>query len=304
MSARRLLAWLWPLLLATAPVAAQDRGAQAQLDAVRQALLEAALSGAVRVQSQAWVDAGGRLHESARYTAEVRLRRVQLLGGALALDGIAPPQVQVQADPAPQGLPTASCQPRARGWRQALLLDGPWPAAARQRLLQAAQASRHWMAQAPAPLPRSAYEAALLGQGAPAAGWRLRWDEGPGAPALELAGDDGTRERLALPEAGAGLPAAVVGRLDALAACLPVWFTVQGGPAQPHLRESQRHGLRAGDRLLLVPRAALDGGWLAPGLLEGLVLVQAGEPREDGTPLRLLAGGGLQAGTDWVAVPL
>lgn len=61
--------------------------AEERLDAIRYGLLQAALQGATRVDSVAWLDAEGRLHESSSFRSGMQVRGVQVLAYVRDADG-------------------------------------------------------------------------------------------------------------------------------------------------------------------------------------------------------------------------
>lgn len=61
--------------------------AEERLDAIRHGLVQAALEGATRVDSVAWVDTDGRLHESSSFRSGMQVRGVQVLAYLRDADG-------------------------------------------------------------------------------------------------------------------------------------------------------------------------------------------------------------------------
>ena len=96
-----------------------------QLQAIRQAILEATIDRPTRVLSSAWVDEKGALHESAHFHSEAHVRGVRVM--SYLQDG-QEPQTQVSAEVLPWGwrAKTAkggSCSPPPRPWRLPLTLQ-------------------------------------------------------------------------------------------------------------------------------------------------------------------------------------
>ena len=65
------------LALIAAPALGQD-GAEARLEAAKNAMVDHALSQPTRVHSAAWVDENGVLHEQSRYQSQGRIRGIRL----------------------------------------------------------------------------------------------------------------------------------------------------------------------------------------------------------------------------------
>ncbi len=252
------------------------------------------------------------------------------------------PRVQVDADVLPSGLGRQAqadpqrCLATPRRWRQALHVEAT-PGAAGERLLPLAQQlqqsfidvardSRRWVAQRRPYQPASSYEQALVGRDIDRTDWLARIELAGGPDSLEARIEvaplqqptQARRVRVLLPgvQTGVGmiatldapaLKAAMAGALTSLerqSACDPLWYAVAGSGEQMHLREGLAHGLRPGDRLLLVERQHLPSRLLEPGAARALALVQVGVPSDRGTPLRWLAGPRPEQSGDWVALPL
>ncbi len=161
---------------------------EAQLAAIRQAILQATIDRPTRVLSSAWIDDKGALHESAHFQSEAQVRGVRVLS-YLQDDQEAAPQVS--AEVLPWGWREArtqatECKAPPRPWRQPLMLqtrlDHGFSGAqqfASQSLLQvASQAwtqqmhdSQRWRVQLKAAPPDSAYMRALTGPSDSPTGW-------------------------------------------------------------------------------------------------------------------------------------
>jgi len=308
------------------PSASEVAAHERDLEAIRRALVETAVSAPVRVQSIGWIDSQGRLHEESQFTSDARVRGVRVQ--AYLEDPAAPttsgPKVSVDVESLPTGVgrrvesDPAQCLARNGRWRQNLHLEvlavagpaGPLtPQAARAAqalvplLTAAGRESRRWVVQPRPYQVASSYERALLGREADTVDWLARVSllaradgqleaelqllpQGHLAPPKQL--------RLALPGpqasalAWAERMAEWVATLDRETACDPMWFAVQGQGTSLRLREGGAHGLQAGDRLLLVRRQHLGGRLLEPGAVRATALLQV--EAGGSTALRWLAG--------------
>lgn len=136
---------------------------EAQLDAIRQAILEATLDRPTRVISSAWVDEQGALHETAHFHSEAQVRGVRVLSYVQDDE----PQTRVSAEVLPWGWRAAgkdaACTAPPRPWRLPLLVQtlapegfsGPQQFAsqtllglAQQSWTQHMQSSQRWRVQA------------------------------------------------------------------------------------------------------------------------------------------------------------
>jgi len=86
---------------ALAPTAKQH---EAQLNTIRQAILQATMDSPTRVLSSAWIDDKGALHESAHFQSEAQVRGVRVLSYVADEKDSAP---QVSAEVLPWGWRTA-----------------------------------------------------------------------------------------------------------------------------------------------------------------------------------------------------
>jgi hypothetical protein len=173
----------------------------AQLAAIRQAILDATLDRPTRVVSSAWVDDKGALHESAHFHSEAQVRGVRVLSYVQGDE----PVTQVSAEVLPWGWKPVgadqSCKAPPRPWRLPLGVQLVMPEGfsgpqlfASQTLLglaqeawgQNMQASQRWrthsVAQA-APQSDNAYMRALTGQTEERSGWMAEISLQPHAPA-------------------------------------------------------------------------------------------------------------------------
>lgn len=173
----------------------------AQLAAIRQAILDATLDRPTRVVSTAWVDDKGALHESAHFHSEAQVRGVRVLSYVQGDE----PVTQVSAEVLPWGWKPVgadqSCKAPPRPWRLPLGVQLVMPEGfsgpqlfASQTLLglaqeawgQNMQLSQRWrthsVAQA-APQSDNAYMRALTGQTEERSGWMAEISLQPHAPA-------------------------------------------------------------------------------------------------------------------------
>lgn len=158
-----------------------------QLQAIRQALLDATIERPTRVIASAWVDSSGVLHESAHFHSQAEVQGVRVLS---YLQGDEP-AAKVDAQVLPWGLRTkreadGSCQGPPRAWRLPMTLqtqtDNGFTGAqqyASQWLLQAAsqfwgerlQQSKRWQGQMEPLQASNTYQQMLSGSGEASAGW-------------------------------------------------------------------------------------------------------------------------------------
>ena len=179
---------------APAPVASPH---ERELDAIRQAIVEATTGSPMRVLSSAWIDERGSLHETTQFTSDARIRGVRVLSYLEEpLQREARERVQVLVDKLPPGVgaapgaEAAACLDRQRRWRQTLhveMADLPpalmalAPMAAHRlghRLardfMTAAAESRRWTVRARPYQPVTSYERALVGRTADRTDWLAR----------------------------------------------------------------------------------------------------------------------------------
>ena len=161
---------------------------EAQLEAIRQAILQATIDRPTRVLSSAWIDDKGALHESAHFQSEAQVRGVRVLSYLQDEQDAAP---QVSAEVLPWGWREArtqatECKAPPRPWRLPLVLQtrveqgfaGAQQFAsqslmhiASQSWTQQMQASQRWRAQHKALPPENAYMRALTGPSESPTGW-------------------------------------------------------------------------------------------------------------------------------------
>lgn len=176
---------------------------EAQLSAIRQAILQATIDRPTRVLSNAWIDDKGALHESAHFQSEGEVRGVRVLS-YLQDEQDTPPQVS--AEVLPWGWRAAQskaneCKAPPRPWRLPLVLqtrvDHGFTGAqlfASQSVLnwvgqswtQNMQASQRWRAQNKAMPPDNAYLRALTGPNESPTGWTAELVLKPHAPEQEF----------------------------------------------------------------------------------------------------------------------
>ena len=173
----------------------------AQLAAIRQAILEATLDRPTRVVSTAWVDDKGALHESAHFHSEAQVRGVRVLSYVQGDE----PVTQVSAEVLPWGWKPVgadqSCKAPPRPWRLPLGVQVVMPEGfsgpqlfasqtlvglAQQAWSQNMQVSQRWRTHnvtQVAPQLENAYMRALTGQTEERSGWMAEISLQPHAPA-------------------------------------------------------------------------------------------------------------------------
>jgi hypothetical protein len=173
----------------------------AQLAAIRQAILDATLDRPTRVISSAWVDDKGALHESAHFHSEAQVRGVRVLSYVQGDE----PVTEVSAEMLPWGWKPVgadqSCKAPPRPWRLPLGVQLVMPEGfsgpqlfASQTLLSLAQEawgqnmqlSQRWRTHSVAqvaPHSDNAYMRALTGQTEERSGWMAEISLQPHAPA-------------------------------------------------------------------------------------------------------------------------
>jgi hypothetical protein len=176
---------------------------EAQLAAIRQAILQATIDRPTRVLSSAWIDDKGALHESAHFQSEAQVRGVRVLSYLQEEQDTAP---QVSAEVLPWGWHEArtqakECKAPPRPWRLPLVLQtrveqgfGGTQQFASQSLMHIAsqswtqqmQASQRWRAQHKATPPENAYMRALTGPSESPTGWTAELVLKPHAAAAGL----------------------------------------------------------------------------------------------------------------------
>lgn len=176
---------------------------EVQLEAIRQAILQATIDRPTRVLSTAWIDDKGALHESAHFQSEAQVRGVRVLSYLQDEQDAAP---QVSAEVLPWGWREArtqatECKAPPRPWRLPLVLQtrveqgfaGAQQFAsqslmhiASQSWTQQMQASQRWRAQHKATPPENAYMRALTGPSESPTGWTAELVLKPHAAAAGL----------------------------------------------------------------------------------------------------------------------
>jgi hypothetical protein len=176
---------------------------EAQLGAIRQAILQATIDRPTRVLSSAWIDDKGALHESAHFQSEAQVRGVRVLS-YLQDEQDTPPQVS--AEVLPWGWREArtkatECKAPPRPWRLPLVMQtrvdmgftGAQQFASQsvmnlvsQSWTQQMQASQRWRAQTKASPPDNAYLRALTGPSEGSTGWTAELVLKPHAPTQDF----------------------------------------------------------------------------------------------------------------------
>lgn len=173
---------------------------EAQLAAIRQAILQATIERPTRVLSSAWIDDKGALHESAHFHSEAQVRGVRVLSYLQDEQDATP---QVSAEVLPWGWREAQskateCKAPPRPWRLPLVLqtrvDNGFTGAQQfasqsvmalvgQSWTHKMQASQRWRAQQRTTPPDNAYLRALTGPSDSPTGWTAELVLKPHAPA-------------------------------------------------------------------------------------------------------------------------
>ena len=94
-----LLALAWPAAAQTRADSAASVSSEQQLQAIRQALLDATLDKPTQVYSSAWIDERGALRESHEFHSQAQVRGVRVL--SYVTDGQSEPQAKVSAEVLP-----------------------------------------------------------------------------------------------------------------------------------------------------------------------------------------------------------
>ncbi len=140
-------------------VAAADLSAQERLNAIRSAMVEAAMKSNTRVSATSWMEGDGKLRELNRFSSEIKLRDLQV--AQYSRDAGQQPQAELAVTQAVDAVQPGRCEaPQAKApLRQVMtvgldLSSGLAPAqrypaqqlgfAARTRLVQAAARSERW----------------------------------------------------------------------------------------------------------------------------------------------------------------
>jgi hypothetical protein len=178
--------------------AAQALRPEEQLQAIRQSLVQAALSGPTEVRATSWVDGQGVLHDSSSFASGVVVRGVRVLAynKPLNQEPIAALHLDHQQAVGTQLACRSTAHDRAQPWHQMQLdiqLSPHLPIALRQSAHQSAQVIRQWLRQRSANgalwrvvepyQPTTRYEQALLSRGEQHIPWRLTLRLEPGQDA-------------------------------------------------------------------------------------------------------------------------
>jgi hypothetical protein len=193
------LALRWMLLVvagsATTWAAAQKApmDPELQLQAIRQAVLEAALEKPTKVSSAAWIDGQGRLQETAHFQTDAQIRGVKVL--AYTEEGEQNPVAKIELQDLPWAVkvaktaPGETCPPAPQVWRQHQTLitelapgfKGPERYAAEALLKQAGLSwqqsstqSGYWNTEVASAVQQQTYQRHWLGQGESWPGWQVK----------------------------------------------------------------------------------------------------------------------------------
>ena len=172
---------------------------EAQLSAIRQAILQATMDRPTRVLSNAWIDDKGALHESDHFQSDAQVRGVRVMA---YLEDEKDAPMQVSADVLPWGWRTdkaasTRCSAPPRAWRLPLVVQTRTDAGftgnqnfASQTLLNAVsqvwtqkmQSSQRWRVQVKETPYDNPYMRALTGTGDGISGWAAELVLKPHAP--------------------------------------------------------------------------------------------------------------------------
>ncbi len=192
--------WLTLCCMPSALLAA-DLSPEQRLQAIRQALVEAAMKSNTRVSATSWMDTDGALREYNRFSSEIKVRELQVT--RYGRDEAQEPQADVTAATVEVMAPTRCNAPQAKAplmqvMSMSLELSPNLKAAqrypaqqagmlARQRLLQAATQSQHWRLMTDPVYARS-YERMSYSHGEEHVQWQLQLTVAP--PPAGLTTDD------------------------------------------------------------------------------------------------------------------
>ena len=197
-------------------VAAADLSAEERLQAIRAAMVDAAMKSNTRVSATSWMESDGKLRELNRFSSEIKLRDLQV--AQFSRDAGKQPQAELAVTHLVEAVQPNRCEaPQAKApLRQVMtvgldLSSGLAPAhryqaqqlgfAARTRLLQAAARSEHWRLISTQAQART-YDRLIHGQGEEQVQWHAQLTVTP----VPLAGvsDDFSAFGLTLQVSGPG----------------------------------------------------------------------------------------------------
>ena len=178
-----LLGALWGLAVGGH---AQDLKPEQRLEAIRAALVEAAMKSNTRVSTTSWMDTRGALLELNRFSSEIRLRDIQI-GQYQKTNNVE--TVELSNRTLESVAPVSCTAPRARSPIRHVMRVGLDLAssiapehhylaqkigfAARQQVLHASTQTQHWRLMTDAAYKRT-YERLIYGQGEEAVQWSLQ----------------------------------------------------------------------------------------------------------------------------------
>ncbi len=197
-------------------VAAADLSAEERLQAIRAAMVDAAMKSNTRVSATSWMESDGKLRELNRFSSEIKLRDLQV--AQYSRDAGKQPQAELAVTHLVEAVQPNRCEaPQAKApLRQVMtvgmdLFPGLAPAhryqaqqlgfAARARLLQAAARSEHWRLISTQAQART-YDRLIYGQGEEQVQWHAQLTVTP-AP-LAGVSDDFSAFGLTLQVSGPG----------------------------------------------------------------------------------------------------
>ncbi len=198
---RALRAGLLTLCCLPGALLAADLTPEQRLQAIRQALVEAAMKSNTRVSATSWMDTNGALREYNRFSSEIKVSDLQVT--RYGRDEAQEPQAEVMAVAAEVLEPTRCSAPQAKAplmhvmtlsveLSSSLSHAQRYPAQqvgflARQRLLQASTKSHHWRLMTD-PVYTRTYERMSYGHGEEHVQWHMQVTVSP--PPLGLTTDE------------------------------------------------------------------------------------------------------------------
>lgn len=277
--------------------------AEEPLQAIRWSMVEAALHAETRVQATSWLDGQGGLHESTRFTSQVRVRDLMVQAASRPSEGC-------EAEPARSSLlqvmrleQTLSPELTLQARYQAQLVGR----LASRRLMALAERAGHWRVMTDTAFTRP-YDRLMYGHGEEHVHWWLQltvrptfyssshdvapftllwrvWAPGQETPWLEVQRDilparstvNGVTPTIDrdMSHSIDHAVQALVRQLDQRLACEPQPFPVRTQSGERwHVDAGRSAGLQVGDRVLLVDAQVLPAHALEDGALDAVLLAE------------------------------
>lgn len=178
---------VWLALCLSTPSYAADLKPEERLQAIRQAMVDAAMQSQTRVTATSWMDSQGALREFNRFSSEIKLRDLQVAG--YSRDANHEPRAQLAKTVVEPVVPQRCQAPLAKASLRQVMSFGldvsnqfiphqrfeaqQLARHARERLLQRASEAQHWRLITEVPHTR-AYDRAMFGQGEEKVQWHLQ----------------------------------------------------------------------------------------------------------------------------------